>query len=59
MKASTLYKINLLDIKIEQFCQSTAELLARIHEKYANIVKGRTLKKSIKLLKRSEINDNI
>ncbi len=48
MNALILHENNLLDIKIEQFCQSTAELLTRIHEKYANIEMERTLKKSKK-----------
>lgn len=48
MKASTFYKNNLMNIKIEKFCQSTAALLERIHEKCAHIVKERELKKSKK-----------
>jgi hypothetical protein len=54
MKASTLYKNNLMDIKIEQFCQSTAELLTRIHEKYQKIAKERALKKSKKRNKQED-----
>jgi hypothetical protein len=56
MKALIFHKNNLLDIKIEQFCQSTAELLTRIHEKYANIEMKRTLKKSKKQIRRLDIN---
>ncbi len=48
MKALIFHKNNLLDIKIEQFCQSTAEVLKRIREKYVNIEMERILKKSKK-----------
>ena len=48
MKALIFQKNNLMDIKIEQFCQSTAEVLKRIHEKYVTIERGKLLKKSKK-----------
>lgn len=34
MKASSHYKKNLLDIKIQQFCESCEELLTSIHDRH-------------------------
>ncbi|UCD34168.1 MAG: hypothetical protein JSU90_07645 [Nitrospiraceae bacterium] len=39
-------KITVLDEKIEQFCQTSAELLAKIHERYGNMASAVTSGKS-------------
>ena len=39
MKTSTFYKKNINETKINQFCQSTRDLLIKIQGKYATAVK--------------------